>query len=134
MTLALTAKAAWSTRQWANRCSTAWAADVSGTTATALGADFDTLYQAGDTLYGTTCAACHGAAGEGLQSPSFQDRADLMDDKEYLADTVLHGFGDVPAFEKCLDEQKIATITTFIRNSWGNISGILTPAEFAAKR
>lgn len=97
-------------------------------------ADFDTLYKAGETLFGTTCAACHGAEGEGAQGPGFQGRDDIMNDKEYLATTLLKGFGYMPAFEKRLDDAKIAAILTYVANSWDNEGGVVTPADVAAKR
>jgi len=107
---------------------------AAGVQAVAEDMDYDTLYKAGATLFGTTCAACHGTNGEGKQGPAFADNEGLVGEGEYLASTVLHGFGYMPAFEKKLDDAKIAAILTYIRNSWGNQAGVLQPSEVAAQR
>ncbi|HWJ87636.1 MAG TPA: glucose/sorbosone family PQQ-dependent dehydrogenase [Pelagibacterium sp.] len=95
-------------------------------------ADFDTLYAQGQTLFGTTCAACHGPAGQGAQGPALAGN-EALGDTAYLATTVVHGFGYMPPFGY-LENEQIASITTYIRNSWGNEFGILTPDDVAAQR
>ncbi len=40
----------------------------------------------------------------------------------------------MPGFGGQLDDQKVAAVATYIRNSWGNDFGPVTPAEVAAKR
>ncbi|ARO14473.1 hypothetical protein BVG79_01127 [Ketogulonicigenium robustum] len=96
--------------------------------------DYDTLFTQGQTLYGSACAACHGAAGQGMQGPALAARADLMEDKDYLPRTIIHGFGYMPSFATRLNDEEVAAVSTYIRNSWGNDAGILTPADAAATR
>lgn len=96
-------------------------------------ADFDTLFAGGRTQFGTTCAACHGAQGEGAQGPALAGN-EALGDTEYLATTIIHGFGYMPPFGDQLSDEDIAAIATFIRNSWGNDFGEVQPADVAAER
>ncbi|WIY52793.1 PQQ-dependent sugar dehydrogenase [Devosia sp. YIM 151766] len=96
-------------------------------------AEFDLFFNQGRTLYGTTCAACHGPAGKGAQGPAFVGN-EALGDTAYLATTLIHGFGYMPPFGSQLDDEQIASITTYIRNSWGNEFGPVTTAEVAEQR
>jgi len=40
----------------------------------------------------------------------------------------------MPAFGGQFDDQQVAAIVTYIRNSWGNDFGPVSPDEVAAKR
>lgn len=97
-------------------------------------ADFDALFAQGRTLFGTTCAACHGPAGQGAQGPSLVGNADALADDDFLAGTILHGFGYMPAFSARFDDEQVASIATYIRNAWGNEFGVVTPEDVAAQR
>lgn len=97
-------------------------------------ADFDTLFAQGQTLFGTTCVACHGPAGQGAQGPSLVGNADALADGDFLAGTILHGFGYMPAFSARFDDEQIASIATYVRNAWGNEFGVVTPEDVAAQR
>ncbi len=96
-------------------------------------ADFDALYAQGKTLFGTTCAACHGPAGQGAQGPAFVGN-EALGDTAYLATTLVHGFGYMPPFGSQLNDEQIASVATYVRNSWGNAFGVVTPDEVAAQR
>ena len=95
--------------------------------------DFDTLFKQGQTLFGTTCAACHGPAGKGAQGPAFAGN-EALGDTAYLATTLIHGFGYMPPFGSQLSDAQIASISTYIRNSWGNELGAVTAEEVTAQR
>jgi len=95
--------------------------------------DFDTLYTQGETRFGTTCAACHGADGQGAQGPAFAG-TDALGDTAYVARTLIHGFGYMPPFGSQLDDEQIASVATYIRNSWGNEFGEVQPSEVAEQR
>lgn len=94
---------------------------------------FEELFDNGQTLYGINCGACHGAAGEGAQGPALAGNESLGDD-QYLARTLVHGFGYMPPFGDQLNDLQIAAISTYIRNNWGNEFGPLQPGEVAEQR
>jgi len=91
------------------------------------------LLEQGAPLYRRNCAACHGAAGQGAQGPALAGNESLGD-TPYLARVIVHGFGYMPPFGDRLNDEEIAAISTFIRNSWGNDFGPLQPAEVAEQR
>jgi mono/diheme cytochrome c family protein len=91
------------------------------------------LLSEGEPLYRRVCAACHGASGQGAQGPAFAGNEALAD-ADYVARTIIHGFGYMPPFGGRLDDRQIAAIATYIRESWGNSLGAVQPAEVAAQR
>lgn len=94
---------------------------------------FDQLFDNGRTLYGINCAACHAVNGQGAQGPALAG-SKALDDDEYLARTLVHGFGYMPPFGDQLSDLQLSAIATYIRNSWGNEFGILPPDDFAQQR
>lgn len=79
------------------------------------------------------CAACHAADGSGAAGPSFHANSD-MGDTEYVIEMILFGGSFMTPFRNELNDEQIALIATFIRNSWGNNFGGVTPDEVAALR
>lgn len=96
-----------------------------------------------------TCAACHGVDGQGLKAgpllmaPSFTGSKLLLDpnpDKAILV--VLKGIakedanflGIMAALGPALDDQKIAGVLTYLRNSFGNSGPSVTVQQVAAAR
>lgn len=75
--------------------------------------------------YAETCAICHGPAGRSDNAAVLAGDAKLADEL-FVASSILHGFGYMPAFKGRLSDNDIAEIGTFIRNSWGNEFGVLT--------
>jgi PQQ-dependent dehydrogenase (s-GDH family) len=75
--------------------------------------------------YSTTCAACHGAGGQGGAGPALAENDNLAD-ADFVANTIVHGFGYMPGFGNQLSDAEIAQIGTYIRNAWGNEFGVLT--------
>ncbi|HEV7277414.1 MAG TPA: glucose/sorbosone family PQQ-dependent dehydrogenase [Devosiaceae bacterium] len=96
-------------------------------------ASMEQLFDNGQTLYGINCSACHGAAGQGAQGPALAGN-EALDDTEYLARTIVHGFGYMPPFGDQLNDLQIAAVATYIRNNWGNDFGPVQPGEVAAQR
>jgi nitrite reductase (NO-forming) len=102
---------------------------------------------AGEVLYKGTCSVCHQVAGQGLPSvfPPLAKSDYLMHDKERAITIVLNGLsgrvtvnGDsynsvMPPMSQ-LNDDDIANILTFVRNSWGNEGGAVLPAEVAGLR
>ncbi len=84
---------------------------------------------AGQQAYGTYCAACHGIDGSGgTGGPSLRNR-DILADKSYVTNQILHGGSEMPPFQNVLDDEQIAVIATYIRNSFGNSFGPVFPED-----
>ncbi|MDY8108952.1 glucose/sorbosone family PQQ-dependent dehydrogenase [Fulvimarina sp. 2208YS6-2-32] len=79
------------------------------------------------------CASCHGANGEGGAGAVLAGNENLADDG-FVAETIVHGLGYMPAFGNQLSNQDIAHIGTYIRNSWGNEFGLLTEKTVVEER
>ena len=73
-------------------------------------------------LYKTKCAMCHGAdgktpsmIGKNLGSPDLSSaKVQKMSDKE-LHETLLHGKGKMPAYEKAFGEKNIDLMVKYVR-------------------
>ena len=92
----------------------------------------------GEKVYGANCVACHQATGKGLP-PAFPPLAGaklVTGPKQGHIDMVLNGKpGTAMApFGKQLSDTEIAAVISYERNSWGNKSGIVQPAEVKARR
>ncbi|MEM9283456.1 MAG: c-type cytochrome [Verrucomicrobiota bacterium] len=95
-----------------------------------------------------TCAACHGADGKGLpagpmlMAPSLVGSEVLLGDPDLSLLTILKGIkkegmdymGMMAPLGAALDDEKMAAVLTFTRNSWGNIARPVTVEEAAAAR
>jgi cytochrome c6 len=77
----------------------------------------------GRALYIANCAPCHKVNGEGNLSlvPALNRNPFVtVNDPTAVIDTVLHGRRVMPAFEGALAPQEIATVISYIRNTWNN--------------
>lgn len=97
-----------------------------------------------------TCMACHGADGQGLavgdkkMAPSLAGSAIVTGDPAVFALSVLKGIQKDPAnvqilgmmapLEMALDDEKLAGVMTYVRNSFGNSASVVTPEEAKAFR
>jgi predicted lipoprotein with Yx(FWY)xxD motif len=90
---------------------------------------FEELMTVGEQAYASSCAACHGAEGEGLLGPAMAANPNLSR-SSFVAGRILNGFIEhgMPPFAHLSDEQ-VAGISTFVRNSWTNEFGAVTPEE-----
>jgi len=98
----------------------------------------DDLMKRGEKVYAANCVACHQANGRGTP-PAFPPLAGgklTTGPKEGHIDIVLNGKANtaMAAFGKQLNDTDIAAVITYERNSWGNKSGIVQPAEVKARR
>ena len=96
------------------------------------------LIARGEKVYGANCVACHQATGKGLP-PAFPPLVGaklVTGPKEGHLDIVLNGKpGTAMApFGKQLSDTDIAAVVSYERNTWGNKSGIVQPAEVKARR
>lgn len=87
----------------------------------------------GNVLFANNCAACHEADGSGSVGPSFHGNENLAD-SEYVIDMVLFGGSFMTPFRNDLNDEQIAAVTTFVRNSWGNEFGPIDANEVAEQR
>ncbi len=103
----------------------------------------------GKKVYDITCIACHQPDGEGVQrmNPTLVKTKWVLGDKRALSKIVLNGLkggeieidGDnfhnpMPPQGDLLNDQQIADVLTYVRNSFGNKASAVTPAEVRAAR
>lgn len=88
----------------------------------------------GSLLYSANCAACHQANGDGLAGvfPPLSGSSWVLGRSETLVQILLAGLtgpievlgvkynGMMPAFSEQLSDDEIASVATYIRQSWGN--------------
>lgn len=94
------------------------------------------------------CAACHGPDGAGLKAgpalmaPSFHGSETLLGDPDIPLLVVLKGIakenmdymGMMAPLGAGLDDEKLAAVLTYVRNSWGNTAPAVTVEQAAAAR
>lgn len=94
------------------------------------------------------CAACHGPDGKGLQAgpalmaPSLVGSKVLLGDPDLPLLVVLKGIakenmnfmGVMAPLAAGLDDEKLAAVLTYTRNSWGNSAPAVTVEQAAAAR
>lgn len=103
--------------------------------------------KAGEVLYNGTCSTCNQADGKGLPDifPPLAGSDYLMADKQRAIGIVLNGLnGPVTVNGKSytsvmpplsnLNNDEVANIFTYVRNSWGNSGDEVSSAEVAAVR
>jgi mono/diheme cytochrome c family protein len=103
----------------------------------------------GEKVYKATCIACHQADGLGVQrmNPPLVKTKWVLGDKKALAKIVINGLkggeieidGDdfhnpMPPMGTQLDDQQIADVLTYVRNSFGNKASAVTIADVKAAR
>jgi len=95
------------------------------------------LVQRGEKVYAANCVACHQPHGKGAP-PAFPPLAGsklVTGSKEGQIDIVLNGKPNTAMQSfKQLNNVELAAVITFTRNSWGNKSGEVQPAEVKARR
>lgn len=96
---------------------------------------FNALMSLGQDIYVRSCAACHGQQGEGLVGPGFAGN-NALSRNDLVIPMILDGFPDhgMPAWRNRLNDEEIAAVATFIRNSWGNDFGPVLEEQVAAER
>lgn len=90
----------------------------------------------GQQLFLDNCSACHRPNGVGVKGafPALVADPVATGDAKAAASRVLNGRGGMPAFKTSLSDETIASILTYVRSSWGNKAGPVTPAIVAAAR
>lgn len=119
---------------------------------TLTGKDLD-LFVQGSKLYAKDgyCATCHQVNGKGLTSSGFPPLSNskwVTGNEERLIKIVLKGLmgpmeingikydGQVPMtpFGGLMNDQEIAAVLTYVRNSFGNKASVITPAQVKSVR
>ena len=103
---------------------------------------------AGGKIYENNCAQCHGAQGEGVNGayPALRDTPAISRERTTnLIQAVLHGgfspatqgnprpFG-MPPYQLLLNDQEIASVLTYVRQSWGNTGTPVSELEIYQAR
>ena len=80
-------------------------------------------------LYSNNCAACHQAAGQGVEGafPALAGSAYVISDQATLISLILHGRGGMPSFEGGLSSEEIAYVLSHVRTSWDNEASLISP-------
>jgi len=102
------------------------------------------LMEVGKTAF-ATCMACHGPDGTGLaigdkkMAPSLAGSKAVTSEPAAFALAVLKGIQKDPAnaqilgvmapLEMALDDEKLAGVMTYVRNSFGNTASVVTPED-----
>lgn len=108
--------------------------------------DLKSSINRGKEVYTNYCVSCHMEKGEGLEDvyPPVAKSDYLMADKKRSIVQVLKGVtgeikvngktynGDMSGFD--LTDQEVSDVLNYIRNSFGNKGGAVTPAEVKAAR
>ncbi|MFT3857504.1 MAG: cytochrome c [Aquabacterium sp.] len=107
-----------------------------------VGASAETL-QLGKDVYARQCADCHGAQGQGvphMYPPLAGNRAVTLAGAHNVLKVILHGgfapatagnprpFG-MPPFGPSLQDEEIAAVATFIRQSWGHQASAVSTVD-----
>ena len=104
--------------------------------------------KAGQAVYARLCIACHEADGSGapriypplpgnalLQSQNAASTLRVILDGALSVTTPrAPNKGEMPGYAKQLSDEQIASVTNYIRNSWGNAAPLVTAAEVAKAR
>lgn len=103
-------------------------------------ASIETLMTRGKQVYTTTCQACHQAEGQGIPGafPPLSESEWVNGPAEQVVAIVLHGLqgeitvkgvkfqGVMPGLKDQLKPEDIAAVSTYVRNSFGNKSELVS--------
>jgi mono/diheme cytochrome c family protein len=88
------------------------------------------VMELGGKLYSENCVACHGENGDAERK--FAGSKNLKH-VVLIASQVIHGGEFMPKFNH-LNDEEVAAIGTYIRNSWGNTLGPISADQVAVFR
>jgi len=86
--------------------------------------------------FNDNCSACHQVTGKGIKGafPALAGSPLVVGPAPVLISTVLNGRAGMPAFKDDLSDAELSGILTYIRASWGNKAGPVSPADIAKVR
>jgi len=82
----------------------------------------------GAQVFASSCAGCHGAAGEGGLGPQLAGNADLAN-SALVVNQILFGGEIMPAFAPMLTDEQIVAVSNYIRTNWGNTNDTPTTLD-----
>ncbi|AHG62335.1 c-type cytochrome [Advenella mimigardefordensis] len=91
------------------------------------------LMAAGAKVFSSTCAACHGAEGQGAFGTKLEG-FDRLANAPALLSTIIHGLNSMPALGGQFNDEQVAAVATYVRNSWGNKFGGVSAEQAKAAR
>ncbi len=91
------------------------------------------LMAAGAKVFASTCAACHGAEGQGAFGTKLEG-FDRLANAPALLSTIIHGLNSMPALGGQFNDEQVAAVATYVRNSWGNSYGGVSVEQAKAAR
>jgi mono/diheme cytochrome c family protein len=108
--------------------------------------DLKASIERGKEVYDVHCITCHMEKGEGVEGvfPPVAKADYLMADKNRSIMQILKGAsgemtvngktynGEMPAVD--LTDEQVSDVLNYVRNSWGNKGGAVTPTEVKAQR
>ncbi|MDQ6932250.1 MAG: c-type cytochrome, partial [Candidatus Eremiobacteraeota bacterium] len=112
---------------------------------TAAGSSGASAAGAGEKVFSTNCASCHGATGQGQPGafPPLAKNGMVTGDPKFDVHVVLYGLqgkikvngadynGQMPAWKGTLSNKDIADVITYIRSAWGNQAKPVTQSDIA---
>jgi mono/diheme cytochrome c family protein len=122
-----------------------------GGAAPVMSAEEQALLEKGRTIYTELCFACHGEDGRGqtkegtpmTMAPSLASSTRVVGHRDYVVKVLLHGltgplngttYSEVMIPMGQQNDEWIAAIASYVRNSFGNRAAMITPAEVARVR
>lgn len=109
-----------------------------GEAGASAGDDKAALMQVGEEVYSTHCVACHRPDGSGMPPafPSLIDSEMVANDAATHIAIVLNGKPGtaMAAFGSILDDEQLAGVITYERNSFGHDGGVVTPQDIEQAR
>jgi mono/diheme cytochrome c family protein len=90
----------------------------------------------GKSLFAKNCATCHQASGAGIPGafPALKGNKFVLGDSGAVISTVLKGRGGMPTFATSIDDEKLALVLSYIRQSWGNQAAAVSAQQVQAVR
>jgi len=91
----------------------------------------------GEEIFNTVCIACHQPDGKGVEGiyPALAGNPALtQEDPTYLITVILNGRGGMPTFAGTYDDEEVAAIATYVRQSWDNNASPVTAEQVAEVR
>jgi mono/diheme cytochrome c family protein len=119
----------------------------------ALSPEEETRYQKGSDIFGGVCFSCHGTDGRGtamegaaagtMLAPPLAGSPRVQGHRDYVIKVLLKGltgpiegktYKDVMVPMGQQDDEWVAAVASYVRNSFGNSAGMVTPADVARVR
>lgn len=94
----------------------------------------DEVMAHGDTVYQGSCAGCHGEEGGGTGDIPRLARNSGLENESLVLRQILRGGDYMPAFGRILSDEEVASVATYIRNSWENAHGPITEEQVMEAR